>query len=210
MTDSLQLILSLILTLGEYPYFQVANNEDICKKVVNGLTLNIPEHCPKSIKNVMTLSWKYFPFERCSFEDIMSIIVEAKPIDNISYAPIHLPYQACETLPTSSGIGSEDLESTTEQTVNNPLMESNKYVSTNLHEQSSKKQKLCLLAIVLLVLTVICVGIGVPLSYYNGKSWTSEYDFVVRNSSLTSQTKRFYYRRPRDSSYTMKTKQEPV
>ena len=169
----------------------MATNEDICKKVVNGLTLNIPEHCPKSIKNVMTLSWKYFPFERCSFEDIMSIIVEAKPIDNISYAPIHLPYQACETLPTSSGIGSEDLESTTEQTVNNPLMENNNYVSTNLHEQSSKKQKLCLLAIVLLVLTVICVGIGVPLSYYNGKSWTSEYDFVVRNSSLTSQTKRF-------------------
>ena len=184
MTDSSQLILSLILTLGEYPYFQVANDEDICKKVVNGLTLDIPEHCPKSIKNVMTSSWKYFHFERCSFEDIVSIIVEAKPNDNISYAAIHLPYQACETLPTSSGIGSENLESATEQTVKNPLSENSKYVLTHLYEQSSKKQKICLLAIVLLVLTVICVGIGVPLSYYNGKSWTSEYDLFVRNSSV--------------------------
>ena len=183
MTDSSQLIRSLILTLGEYPYFQVANNEDICKKVANGLTLDIPDHCPKILKNVMTLSWKYFPFERCSFEDIVSIIVEAKPNDDISYAAIHLPEQACETLLTSSGIGSEDLEITTEQTVKNPLSENNKYVSTQLHEQSSKKQKLCLLAIVLLVLTVICVGIGVPLSYYNGESWTSEYDLVVGNSS---------------------------
>ena len=160
----------------------MANNEDICKKVSNGLTLDIPDHCPKILKNVMTLSWKYAPFERCSFEDIVSIIVEAKPNDNISYAAIHLPYQACETLPTSSGIGSEDFQSTTEQTVKNPLSENKKYVLTNLHEQSSKKQKLCLLAIVLLVLTVICVGIGVPLSYYNGKSWTSKYDLVVRNS----------------------------
>ena len=161
----------------------MANNEDICKKVANGLTLDIPDHCPKILKNVMTLSWKYSPFERCSFEDIVSIIVEAKPNDDISYAAIHLPEQACETLLTSSGIGSEDLEITTEQTVKNPLSENNKYVSTQLHEQSSKKQKLCLLAIVLLVLTVICVGIGVPLSYYNGKSWTSEYDLVVGNSS---------------------------
>jgi hypothetical protein len=165
----------------------VADNEDICKKVVNGLTINIPEHCPKSIKDVMTLSWKYFPFERCSFEDIVSIIVEAKPNDNISYAAIHLPYQVCETLPTSSGIGSEDLQSITEQTVKNPLSENSKYVLAHLHEQSSKNQKTCLLAIVLLVLTVICVGIGVPLSYYNndnGKSWTSEYDLVLRNSSV--------------------------
>ena len=161
----------------------MTNNEDICKRVANGLTLDIPDHCPKILKNVMTLSWKYSPFERCSFEDIVSIIVEAKPNDDISYAAIHLPEQACETLLTSSGIGSEDLEITTEQTVKNPLSENNKYVSTQLHEQSSKKQKLCLLAIVLLVLTVICVGIGVPLSYYNGKSWTSEYDSVVGNSS---------------------------
>ena len=161
----------------------MTNNEDICKRVANGLTLDIPDHCPKILKNVMTLSWKYSPFERCSFEDIVSIIVEAKPNDDISYAAIHLPEQACETLLTSSGIGSEDLEITTEQTVKNPLIENNKYVSTQLHEQSSKKQKLCLLAIVLLVLTVICVGIGVPLSYYNGKSWTSEYDLVVGNCS---------------------------
>ena len=127
----------------------------------------------------MASSWNYFPFERCSFEDIVSIIVEAKPNDDISYAAIHLPEQACETLLTSSGIGSEDLEITTEQTVKNPLSENNKYVSTQLHEQSSKKQKMCLLAIVLLVLTVICVGIGVPFSYYNGKSWTSAYDLVL-------------------------------
>ena len=161
----------------------MANNEDICKKVVNGLTINIPEHCPKSIKDVMTLSWKYFPFERCSFEDIVSIIVEAKPNDNISYAAIHLPYQACETLPTSSGIGSEDFQSTTEQTVKNPLSEDSKYVLTHLHEKSSKKQKICLLAIVVLILTVICAGIGVSLSYYNDKSQTSEYmDHRVRNS----------------------------
>ena len=66
------------------------------------------------------------------------------------------------------GMGSENLDSTTEQTEQNPLNEKK-------HEQSSKKQKICLLAIVLLVLTVICVGIGVPLSYYNGKSQTSEY-----------------------------------
>ena len=162
----------------------MANNEDICKKVSNGLTLDIPVYCPKILKKVMTLSWKYSPFERCSFEDIVSIIVEAKPNDDISYAAIHLPEQACETLLTSSGIGSEDLESTTEQTVQIPLGENNKYVLTHLHEQSSKKQKICLLATVLLVLTVMCVGIGVPLSYYNGKSWTSAYDLVVRNSSF--------------------------
>ena len=117
----------------------MANNEDICKKVANGLTLDIPDHCPKILKNVMTLSWKYPPFERCSFEDIVSIIVEAKPNDNISYAAIHLPYQACETLPTSSGIGSEDFQSTTEQTVKNPLSGDSKYVLTHLHEKSSKK-----------------------------------------------------------------------
>ena len=76
MTDSTQLILSLILTLGEHPYFLLVNNEDICQEVVNGLTLNIPEHCPKSIKNIMTSSWKYFPLERCSFEDIVSIIMK--------------------------------------------------------------------------------------------------------------------------------------
>ena len=28
-----------IYTLGEYPYFLQARNEDICQKVVNGLTL---------------------------------------------------------------------------------------------------------------------------------------------------------------------------
>ena len=154
----------------------MANNEDICKKVANGLTLDIPEHCPKILKNVMTLSWKYAPFERCSFEDIVSIIVEAKPNDDISYAAIHLPEQPCETLLTSSGIGSEDLEITMEQTAKS---KNSKYVLPHLHEHSSKKQKICLLAIVLLVLTVICLGIGVPLSYYNGKSWTSAYDLVL-------------------------------
>ena len=66
-----------IYTLGEYPYFLQARNEDICQKVVNGLTLTIPENCPKSIKNVMASSWRYFPFERISFEDIVSIIVKA-------------------------------------------------------------------------------------------------------------------------------------
>ena len=66
-----------IYTLGEYPYFLHARNEDICQKVVNGLTLNIPENCPESIKNIMASSWKYFPFERSSFEDIVPIIVKA-------------------------------------------------------------------------------------------------------------------------------------
>ena len=75
-------------------------------------------------------------------------------------------------------------EEPTEQTAKNPLGENKKYVLTNLHEQSSKKQKICLLATVLLVLTVMCVGIGVPLSYYIGKSWSSEYDLVVKNSSV--------------------------
>ena len=76
MSASSQLILSLILTLGEYPYYQIVNNKDICTEVVNGLTLDIPEHCPKSIRNVMISSWKYFPMKRCSFEDIVSIIVK--------------------------------------------------------------------------------------------------------------------------------------
>ena len=97
--------------------------------------------------------------------------------ENFSYTPINLDEQASEIF----------LESTTEQTKQKPLNENKKHVSIryylHLYEKSSKKQKICLLAIVVLILTVICAGIGVSLSYYNDKSQTSEYmDHRGRNS----------------------------
>ena len=36
-----------IYTLGELPYFQF-NNQDVRIHIVNGLTLDIPERCPRS------------------------------------------------------------------------------------------------------------------------------------------------------------------
>ena len=62
-----------IYTLGDHPYFLVCN-ENIPQEILNGLTLDIPEQCPESIKNVMRQSWKFDPSRRCSFDEIVAYL----------------------------------------------------------------------------------------------------------------------------------------
>ena len=46
------------------------------------LPLNIPERCPMSLRTIFTKCWRYSPGERCSFEEIVSMI--EKEISNFS------------------------------------------------------------------------------------------------------------------------------
>ena len=66
-----------VYTYGELPYF-LLNNDEARRQILNGLTLDIPEQCPESIKNVMKLSWKFDPSRRCSFDEIVAIIEESE------------------------------------------------------------------------------------------------------------------------------------
>ena len=63
-----------IYTFGEKPYFLQISNEDVCQKIVDGLTLDLPEQCPETIKDIMNQCWNYQPNERYTFEDIVSMI----------------------------------------------------------------------------------------------------------------------------------------
>ena len=74
------------------------------------------------------------------------------------------------------------------------MNENNTYASTHLHEPSPidklRRKKMGLVAVVMLVLILMCIGIGVPLSYYgnhNGKADLSfceilalTYHFIVQ------------------------------
>ena len=62
-----------IYTFGELPYHQF-NNQDVRMKIVNGVTLDIPERCPKSLNQIMKQCWKLNPEDRCSFQDIVSVL----------------------------------------------------------------------------------------------------------------------------------------
>ena len=64
-----------IYSFGELPYFQF-NNQDVRMKIVNGVTLNIPERCPRSLNHIMKQCWKLNPEDRCSFQDIVSVLTE--------------------------------------------------------------------------------------------------------------------------------------
>ena len=64
-----------IYTYGETPYYSF-NNADARKEIVRGLTLEIPETCPDSMKNIMRQCWMYDPHARCSFDQIVQIIEE--------------------------------------------------------------------------------------------------------------------------------------
>ena len=66
-----------VFTFGELPYFLLSNDE-ARKQILNGLTLEIPEQCPESIKNVMRQCWKFDPSTRCSFDEIVAIIEESE------------------------------------------------------------------------------------------------------------------------------------
>ena len=66
----------------------------------------------------------------------------------------------------------------------NLLNENNTYASTHLHEPSptrkTQQKKIGLVAVVMLVLILMCIGIGVPLSYYGNDNGKADFKFFVR------------------------------
>ena len=74
-----------IYTFGELPYHQF-NNQDVRMKIVNGVTLDIPGRCPKSLNQIMKQCWKLNPEDRCSFQDIVSVLTVVHD-DNIGPVP---------------------------------------------------------------------------------------------------------------------------
>ena len=76
-----------IYTFGKKPYSLIPRNEDIVFEVIDGLTLDIPENSPEHIKNIMAQCWKSNPDERCSFEDILSLINSTDAIEGNALIP---------------------------------------------------------------------------------------------------------------------------
>ena len=64
-----------IYTFGELPYF-LFDNQDIRNQIVKGVTLDIPERCPISLHPIMKQCWKLNPEDRCSFQDIVSVLTD--------------------------------------------------------------------------------------------------------------------------------------
>ena len=74
-----------IYTFGELPYF-LFENKDIRMQILNGVTLDIPERCPISLHHIMKQCWKLNPEDRCSFQDIVSVLTEVHD-SNIDSVP---------------------------------------------------------------------------------------------------------------------------
>ena len=74
-----------IYTFGELPYF-LFDNQDIRMQIVNGVTLDIPERCPRSLHGIIKQCWKLNPEDRCSFQDIVSVLTEVHD-SNIDSVP---------------------------------------------------------------------------------------------------------------------------
>ena len=74
-----------IYTFGELPYF-LFDNQDIRMQIVKGVTLDIPERCPTSLHGIMKQCWKLNPEDRCSFQDIVSVLTEVHD-SNIDSVP---------------------------------------------------------------------------------------------------------------------------
>ena len=64
-----------IYTFGELPYF-LFDNQYIRTQIVKGVTLDIPERCPISLHPIMKQCWKLNPEDRCSFQDIVSVLTD--------------------------------------------------------------------------------------------------------------------------------------
>ena len=74
-----------IYTFGELPYF-LFDNQDVRMQIVNGVTLDIPKRCPTSLHGIMKQCWKLNPEDRCSFQDIVSVLTEVHD-SNIDSVP---------------------------------------------------------------------------------------------------------------------------
>ena len=74
-----------IYTFGELPYF-LFDNQDIRMQIVKGATLDIPERCPISLHGIIKQCWKLNPEDRCSFQDIVSVLTEVHD-SNIDSVP---------------------------------------------------------------------------------------------------------------------------
>ena len=74
-----------IYTFGELPYF-LFDNQDIRMQIVKGVTLDIPERCPISLHGIIKQCWKLNPEDRCSFQDIVSVLTEVHD-SNIDSVP---------------------------------------------------------------------------------------------------------------------------
>ena len=77
-----------IYTLGKLPYSQF-NNKDVSIEIASGMAMPIPEKCPESVKNIITQCWRLKPADRCSFENIATLlkkenITDVGPISLIS------------------------------------------------------------------------------------------------------------------------------
>ena len=63
--------------MGNQPYFSKKLIQEVIEYVtIDKGTLEVPNHCPDSIRNVMKNCWKYQPQDRFSFEKILSILLE--------------------------------------------------------------------------------------------------------------------------------------
>ena len=91
-----------IYTFGELPYF-LFDNQDIRTQIVKGVTLDIPERCPISLHPIMKQCWKLNPEDRCSFQDIVSVLTDVhdNDIDSVpdysdsSKANIYINFEEC-------------------------------------------------------------------------------------------------------------------
>ena len=69
-----------IYTFGQNPY-STLQEQDVLNEVSNGLTLEVPETCPESIKNLMKSCWQYEATKRCTFQEIFDILENMDQIE---------------------------------------------------------------------------------------------------------------------------------
>ena len=62
-----------IYNFGQTPY-STLEDEDVLNEVLKGLTLEVPEACPESIKNLMKSCWQFEATKRCTFQEIHGIL----------------------------------------------------------------------------------------------------------------------------------------
>ena len=73
------IVLWEIVTYGEQPYKELSNKQ-VVKFVVNGGTEKNPtENCPENIFKLMQRCWKFDPYERTSFMEIIETLINEAP-----------------------------------------------------------------------------------------------------------------------------------
>jgi len=81
---SFGIVIFEIYTGGERPYSDIAEDNEVRGKVINGITPGYPPKCSEVLKILMDSCWKKFPEERNDFESIRRVLQTVEIVTTIA------------------------------------------------------------------------------------------------------------------------------